>query len=133
MKMVGLNVASPPYFTVATKDSVEFTYVDPTPGTQCYVKYLMGDTTEMLNTPNAFDRKLYRCYGSSPGTAARKLVAVGAVALQFKYYDVNGNETSTLSAIKSFSIHLVMATPEAVHGVFPAAEWTYRFFPANIN
>ncbi len=133
MKMVGLNVPSTPYFSVVTPDSIEFTYVNPTTGLQIWVKYLLGDPLELASTPNGFDRKIYRCAGSSPGVAPRVLVATGAVALQFAYFNQGGNTTSSPSAVKSFSVHLVMATGEAVHDVFPAAEWTYRFFPSNIN
>ncbi len=132
MRMTGYNVTAP-YFSVAKPDTIEFTYYNPTLGSQRWVKYFMGDSLELLNTSNPNDRKLYRCDGTSPGTAARSAVANGAVTLKFSYYDATGATTSTLSSIKSFSVHLVMATGEATRGYYQAGEWTYRFFPSNIN
>ena len=132
MKMAGYNV-SPPYFTVAKPESIEFTYVNPSLGTQRWVKYLKGDSLELISTPNPNDRRLYRCDSTSPGIGVRKVVANGIVKLDFLYYDSLGNTTSTITSIKSFSVHIVMATGEVVNGFYPAGEWTYRFFPSNIN
>jgi hypothetical protein len=133
MRMVGYNVGSPPYFTVVSKDSIEFTYFSPSGG-QHWVKFVLGNTSELSNTSNPNDRRLYRCDGTSgAGSGVRKSVANGFVKMEFKYYDINGNETSTATAIKSFSVRIIMATGEAVNGLYPTGEWTYRFFPANIN
>ncbi len=133
MRMTGYNVAVPPYFSVATKDSIEFTYYNPTLAGQRWVKYVGGSTAELLNTRNPRDRKLYRCDSTSPGLGIRKAVANGLVTLEFSYYNSNGDATSTLSAITSFKVHLVIASGDSVNGIFPAGEWTYRFFPSNIN
>jgi hypothetical protein len=132
MMMVGYKV-SPPFFGVAKKDSIEFTYFNPSVGSQRWVKYALGDSLELSNTANPKDRRLYRCDGASAGTGVRKPVANGVVKMEFFYYDASGNETSTLSSITSFTVHIVMATGESVNGLYPASEWTYRFFPSNIN
>ncbi len=132
MRMVGYK-ESAPFFSVAKKDSIEFTYYNNSLGSQRWVKFLLGSTSELSNTTNPNDRKLYRCDGSSPGAGTRKLVANGAVKLEFKYFNATGDTTSNLSAITSFSVRIVMATGEQVNGLYPAGEWTYRFFPSNIN
>lgn len=134
MKMVGQNVSSP-YFNVATQDSIEFAFADPpTSSNKHWIKYVAGDTLELLNTPNRMDRKLYRSDSyPTAGTGTRSLLATGVVTLRFDYYDKDGKVPSDIDKIKSFSVHLVMATGERVNGFFPAGEWTNLFFPSNIK
>ncbi len=132
MKMTGYNVAAP-FFSVAKKDSIEFTDSNPSTGIQRWIKYVAGSTSELSGTSNPNDRKLYRCDSTSAGLGVRKLVANGVVKLEFTYFQSNGDTTSALASITSFSVHLIMATGEPLNGLYPASEWTYRFFPANIN
>jgi hypothetical protein len=120
-----------PYFTYISKDTIEVTYYEPSSATQKWVKYFAGDTTELSTTSNRRDRKLYRAKGAS-GSAA-SAIATGVDSLRFTYFDVNGDTAKTNAAVKSFSVYLVMATGEEVNGIYPASEWTYRFFPSSIN
>lgn len=135
--MVGFGVGGTS-FTTAKSDTIGFTFLDPTNGyTQTWIKYFMGDSLELYpTTPNPSDRILYRSIATgsgSPGAYTRKALANGAVKLVFSYYDASGTTTSTLSSIKSFKVYLIMATGDKVNNLYPTAEWTYRFFPPNIN
>jgi hypothetical protein len=132
MKMIGYNVSAP-FFTVATKDSIEFTYYNTTLGSQRWVKYRKGSPSELSSTTNPKDCRLYRADGASSGTATPQLLASGVVTMEYKYFNATGDTTTVPANIKSFSIHLVMATGEQVNGIYPAGEWYYRFFPTNIN
>jgi hypothetical protein len=138
MKKVGYRTSSTVNFNIATLDSIEFkcdttTIVSASPAI-CWIKYSAGTTSELLSTQNPNDRKLYRTVRLvSGGAGVRSLLATGVVTLQFAYYDYKGDVTSDVTKIISFSIRLVMATGEEVNGMFPQGEWTYRFFPANLN
>ena len=131
--LTGYNVSSP-FFTSAKIDTMELTYYDPSTLGQVWIKYFAGDTSEMSGSRNPRDKKLYRIRSTAgPGTGARTVAAVGLDSLRFDYFDQSGSATSTLTSIKSFTVYLVMASGEKVNGIYPAAEWNYRFFPSNIN
>ena len=132
MRMTGYNVSAP-YFTVAKKDSIEFTYYNTTLGSQRWVKYALGRTSELSSTPNPNDRKLYRIDGNASGTGPRTLLAVGVVKMEFKYFTSTGDTTSIPGSVTSFSVYLIMASGEMINSLFPQGEYTYRFFPSNIN
>ena len=134
--MVGYSPSPPlpssPYFTSATQDTIEITYYNPTYSNQRWVKYFLGNRSEMSSTSNPNDHRLYRADGTSPGSATPVVVASGVDSLKFKYFDGSGTPTSTKSSIKSFQVYLLMATGEKVNGIYPAGEWTYRFYPMNL-
>lgn len=122
----------PPYFSIASADTIEFVYSStqpPSAPSPWRVKYYLGPLSELSNTPNDSDRVLY----TSVNGGARIKVAVGAVRLKFQYFDNTGATTAVLSNIKSFSVDLVMASGDAVSGIYPASEWYCRFYPSNIN
>ncbi len=132
--LVGYQVASKPYFTSASQDIIEVSYVDPSSGSKTWVKYFAGSTSDLSATPNPRDRKLYRAAGIvGAGLAPPKSFANGVDSLKFTYYDSTGASTLINANIKSFSVYLVMATGDKVNGLYPSAQWTYRFFPPNIN
>jgi hypothetical protein len=124
-------------FTIASKDTIEFYYsstLPPSPAIVLRVRYFVGDTLELSNTPNPTDRVLYK----SVNGGTRTNVANGVVKLAFQYFDSTGAATANLSAIKSFSVDLIMASGEPIRGFsprkfYPSSEWYYRFFPTNIN
>lgn len=131
--MVGYQV-SPPYFTSASSDTIELTYKDPSTNAQTWVKYFAGPTSELVSTNNPYDRKLYKAQGGAgAGVATANAQANGVVKLNFTYFDSTGATTSIKNNIKSFSVYLVIASGDSVNHLYPSAEWTYRFFPSNIN
>ncbi len=124
-RSVGYNVSGTA-FTVATSDTIGF-YVSPTVN----VKYFAGSVSELsgpFGTPNPKDRRLYKYVNGvvSP-------VVNGVDSLSFTYFDVNGQPPASLDKIKSFSVYLVMGSGDMVNSIYPTSEWTYRFFPPNIN
>jgi hypothetical protein len=134
LEKVGYNWSGPPYFTIASKDTIEFYYnstLAPAPpsSSPVRVRYYLGSTLDLSKTPNPNDRILYKSVNG--GTPSK--VANGVVKLAFRYFDATGAVTTNLSAIKSFSVDLIMASGEAIGGFYPASEWNYRFFPTNIN
>lgn len=132
--LTGSGLTSGPYVTYASADTIEVTYGDPSNSfVQTWVKYFVGSTSELATTSNPNDRVLYRALGTSgPGSGIRKAVANGVTQLKFTYYDATGVQTWTTSSIKSFKVYLVMASGDKVNGIYPAAEWTYRFYPYSI-
>jgi len=137
LNLVGNNIASN-YFTYASQDTIEVCFQDPSNlNKPTWVKYFAGPTSELSATANPNDRKLYRAAGTvAAGTATPAVAAIGVSQLKFTYYDVSGNTLSApvnKSSIKSFKVYLVMASGDLINNVYPAAEWTFRFFPPNIN
>ncbi len=134
LEKVGYNWSGPPYFTVASKDTIELKYnsaLAPAPpsASPVIVRYFVGDTLELSNTPNPNDRILKKSVNGGTPTN----VANGVVKLAFQYFDSTGAATTNLSAIKSFSVDLIMGSGEPIRGFYPSSEWYYRFFPTNIN
>ncbi len=134
LEKVGYNWSGPPFFTVASTDTIEFYYnatLAPAPASSSPVKvrYFLGSTSDLSNTPNPNDRVLYKSVNGGTPTN----VANGVVKLAFQYYDLTGVTTTNLNAIKSFSVDLIMASGEPIGGIYPSSEWYYRFFPTNIN
>jgi hypothetical protein len=118
---VGYNwTAGPPYFTVASADTIEFVY----------------SSTQPPNTPSQWKVKFYVnnrvLYKRINGGAAAS-VATGVAKLKFRYFDNTGASTAILNNIRSFNVDLVMASSDQINGVYPASEWSYHFFPSNIN
>lgn len=138
MKKAGYRTSATTNFNIASPDSIEFlcdttTIVSATP-VVCWIKYSVGSTSELSGTANPNDRKLYRTVRlASGGTGVRSLVAIGVVKLNFTYLENNGNVTSDVTKVKSFSVNLVMASGELVNGLYPQAQWTYHFFPTNLS
>lgn len=129
---VGYNFSGPPFFSYASADTIAFSYslaLSPASSSPISVRYYLGSTTELSSTPNPNDRILYRSVNGGPGTN----VARGVTRLKFKYFDVNGQSTTSLNNIKSFSVDLMMASPDSVNRIYPASERSYRFFPVSIN
>jgi hypothetical protein len=130
---VGYNwTGGPPYFSVASADTIEFVYSSTQPPnfpSPWRVKFFLGNTLDLINTANPNDRVLYKKINGGGSIS----VANGVVQLKFQYFDATGSSTAILSNIKSFSVDLVMASGDAVNGLYPASEWYYRFFPSNIN
>jgi len=126
----GYNMGAPPYLTIATKDTIEVCYkADPPPaypaGSPTRTKFYAGSASEMASTTNPRDRILYKAVNGGPPS----VVAKGLDSLRFRYYDATGTQTAVLGNIRSFSVYLVMAMGEKVNGIYPAAEWSQRFFP----
>ena len=118
---VGYNWTSgPPYFSVASQDTIEFVY----------------SSTQPPNSPSQWKVKFYASNGvlyKRINGGSQITVAKGISRLKFYYFDNTGVATTTMSNIKSFTVDLVMASGNAVNGVYPASEWSYHFFPSNIN
>ena len=129
------NQVSSGYLTSGSSSTIiEVCYVDPSNNTKTWVKYFAGTISELSETVNPRDRKLYRGAGIvGAGLATPLLLAKGVDSLKFTYYNLAGAQTAYKDSIKSFSVYLVMATGDKVNGLYPSAQWTYRFFPSNIN
>jgi hypothetical protein len=135
LEKVGYNWSVSPCFSIASKDTIEFSYnsaLAPASSssslTQWRVRYFLGDTLQLSNTPNPNDRVLYKSVNGGTNTK----VANGVVKLAFQYFDSTGTATANLSAIKSFSVDLIMASGEPIRGFsprqfYPSSEWYYRF------
>ena len=136
LNLVGRGVSSN-YFSYASQDTIGVSYIDPSTGSQTWARYFAGSTSELSNTSNPNDRKLYWAVGTGgAGVATPAVLANGVVKLQFTYYDTTGATLSApvnTSKIKSFKVYLVMASGDKVNNLYPAAEWTFRFYPPNIN
>jgi hypothetical protein len=130
--MVG-NQVSFNYFTYASPDTIEVCYVDPSTAIKTWVKYFAGPKSELSKTSNPRDRILYRAAGTAgAGLAAPVRETTGVDSLLFVYYKSDGTTTTDKTQIKSFRVYLVLATGDKVNSIYPAAEWTCRFFPMNI-
>jgi hypothetical protein len=121
MEKVGYNWSvGPPYFSVASADTIEFVYSSTQPPNASSAWRVNFYTNNGV---------LYKIVNGGSPTA----VASGVAQLKFKYFDNTGASTTVLSNIKSFSVDLIMASSDKVNGVYPASEWSCRFFPVNIN
>jgi hypothetical protein len=126
----GFNMGGPPYISVASADTIEVCYNSiPPPAypvvTPTKVKFYTGPRSELSSTANPNDRILYKSVnGGSP-----LVVAKGVTSLKFVYYNSSGNTTSNTLYIKSFSVDLIMAGPDLINNIYPAAEWNTRLAP----
>ena len=133
----GLGVAPGTAFRDAMPNKIKFDGDLDNNGTPETIYYYYGSTSQLTNTPNPNDKKLYRQIGS--GTPLN--IANGVTQCIFTYYDVNGIQTFTKSAIKSFSINIIMQDGwltvkswkdgfEAI--TYPSSYWEQSFFPLNL-
>ncbi|HEY6950982.1 MAG TPA: hypothetical protein VI758_01175 [Bacteroidota bacterium] len=130
LEKAGYNMAGPPYITSAAVDTIEVCYQVPPPpaypaGAPTRVKFYAGPASELASTANPSDRILYK----SVNGGVPSVVAKGVVGLSFQYFDANGNSTTNVNNIRSFSVDLIMAAGEKVNLIYPTAEWNTRFFP----
>jgi hypothetical protein len=126
----GFNMGGPPYVSVASADTIEVCYnAIPPPaypvGIATKVKFFTGPKSELSSTANPNDRILYKSINSGVPT----VVAKGVTRLNFVYYTSTGTTTTSTSLIRSFSVDLVMAGPNLVNNIYPAAEWNTRLAP----
>ena len=97
-------------------------------GTLETIRYYMGSTSELSNTTNPDDRKLYRQINS--GTPLN--VANGITKFVVTYFDQYGIATTYASKVKMFSISLIMQDGSPVDGKYPSTFWQQSFFPPNL-
>jgi len=92
------------YITTADSNRITFISDHDNNGTRDSISYFTGDTTEVTETPNPHDRRLYRVVN----TKSPQIISVGLTRLHFSYYDSTGNVTSIRKNIKSVSFELEM-------------------------
>jgi len=133
----GLNVAPTTAFREATSVKIKFDGDLNNDGIPETIYYYYGLASELSNTPNPNDKKLYRQIGSETPLN----IANGVTKCIFTYYNTSGIQTSTKSEIKSFSINVVMEDGSLTikswkNGTevvtYPASYWEQSFFPPNL-
>ncbi len=124
----GYNVPVGTAFVDAKEDKITFKGDLNNDGTAETIAYYYGSKTELSNTPNPEDRKLYRQIGS--GTPLN--VANGITKCVFTYYNNSGVATTTKSEIKSFSISVTMQDGAPIDNRYPSTYWEQSFFPPNL-
>lgn len=126
---IGYNVGVTPFFLAVDTSSITFLSDVDNNAVFDTVRYYIGNTSELSQTPNPRDRVLYRRINASqPYT-----VSAGVTRFYLKYYDSAGKQTSDLFLIVSVNVEL-----EVEHGsltyndVYPNARWQRRIFPVNM-
>lgn len=126
----GYNISNPPYISFAGTDTIEVCYNRMPPpaypgGIDTTVRFFTGSRSELSSTANPNDRILYKSVNSGVPT----VVAKGVTSLTFVYYTSTGSTTTNTALIRSFSVDLIMAGPDKVNNIYPAAEWNMRLTP----
>jgi hypothetical protein len=128
LRYIGYNLSSGNAFLTADTSQVKFVGDTDNNGTVDTVYFYLGAVSEMSGTANPNDRIIYRQTNS--GTPVE--CGHGVTQLSLKYYNSVGNETSTLSAIRSLSIKLVVEGDVLVNNYYPTSIWETYYFPTNI-
>jgi len=125
----GLNVTpGTSSFLVAKPNQMEFYGDLDGDGTPETIYYYVGPQSELSNTVNPNDRKLYRQING--GTSLN--VANGITTCAFTYYDQNGLVTTSPSLVKMFTVKMTMQDGAPVDSLYPSTYWEQSFFPPNL-
>jgi hypothetical protein len=101
------------------------------------ITYSYGATSELANTINPNDRKLYRQVGGE--TVLN--IANGITKCVFTYYNASGVQTTDKTQVKMFSISLILqdgslrveSWKDGVQIItYPTSYWEQSFFPSNL-
>ncbi|MDP2303262.1 MAG: hypothetical protein Q8N03_12655 [Ignavibacteria bacterium] len=92
------------------------------------VTYSLGDSLQVLSTPNPRDKILSRIVNgdSLPNPS------LGLVDIVFKYKNINGIETGTLSEIRFIEVEIWVEAPYLIDGRYPFTYWQMKIYPRNI-
>ncbi|GJQ32443.1 MAG: hypothetical protein HBSAPP04_12820 [Ignavibacteriaceae bacterium] len=93
------------------------------------VKYYLGQTSELSNTPNPNDKPLYRVLNAATPVASNW----GVTSMKFSYYDSLGNETTYRSKIRSFKIKLQIMSAFQYDGKYTYSSWEKLYKPRNLR
>ena len=127
-EVAGLNVTPGTAFLEAKPNQMKFYGDIDGDGTPETIYYYVGPQSELSNTVNPNDRKLYRQING--GTSLN--VANGITTCVFTYYDQNGAVTTTKSLVKMFTVKMTMQDGAPVDSVYPSTYWEQSFFPSNL-
>ncbi len=88
------------------------------------LRYFLGPTSELTNTPNPRDRFLYRVVNSQPPKSSN----VGITEFRLTYYDALGDTIKTMPVsnpgqIHSIQIDIQVENLEAADSVYTVAFW----------
>lgn len=129
LTQVGYNVSSAPALRVAKADEINFLADIDNNATVDTVHYRLGPTSELSETENPNDRKLYRKVNSGEWFD----LSSGIRTLNLQYFDGSGMLDNDLSDIRSIFVKVVMENGYAIDGVYPSSYWQSRVFPRNIK
>jgi hypothetical protein len=93
------------------------------------IKYILGSLSSAAHTPNPNDRVLLRIIGND----STKVASSGLTKFKLKYYDVNGNATTTPVFIKSISLEVRYESDATVKDHYPFFEKSVLIKPRNLN
>ena len=127
-EVAGFNVTPGTAFLMAKPNQMKFSGDLDGDGTPETIYYYVGPQSELSNTVNPNDRKLYRQING--GTSLN--VANGITTCVFTYYDQNGIATTTLSSVKMFTVKMTMQDGAPVDSLYPSTYWEQSFFPPNL-
>jgi hypothetical protein len=92
------------------------------------VTYSLGDSLQVMSTPNPRDKILSRIVNGD-STANPSL---GLVNLVFTYKNNNGTVTSTLADIRFVEVEIWVEAPYLIDGRYPFTYWQMKINPRNI-
>ena len=115
-------------FSVADSNNMAY-YLDlDANGITDSVRYFLGGTNTAAGTPNPRDRILYRIENGQPQIDA----ALGVTDFKLKYYDVNGNETTVLTDIKTIEVTLELESTLPYDEEFSTFYWRKKITPQSL-
>ena len=124
----GLTVPTGTAFLIAVPNQIKFKGDIDGDGIAETVYYYYGPASELSNTPNPNDKKLYRQIdGGIPLN-----IANGVTKCIFTYYNGTGSQTTDMTQIKMFSISVIMQDGTPINDKYPASYWEQSFFPLNL-
>lgn len=92
------------------------------------VTYSLGDSLQVMSTPNPRDKILSRIVnGDSLANPS-----LGLVDIVFKYKNISGIETGTLSEIRFIEVEIWVEAPYLIDGRYPFTYWQMKIYPRNI-
>ncbi len=127
IRQIGHHVTSTP-FLIADTAQVKFLADIDNSGVVDTIYYYLGPTSELSQTENPNDRKMYRVLNNGQ----RYDCGSGVTRLQFQYSDSTGSPTANLSLIKSVNVKLWMELGYTIDGKYPSAYCEANIFPPNL-
>jgi len=133
----GLNVTPGTAFLDALSTKIRFKGDLDSDGTPETIYYYYGSASELSNTVNPSDKKLYRQINSETPLN----IANGITKCVFTYYNASGVQTTDKTQIKMFSVSAIMQDGSLQVESwkdgnqiisYPASYWEQSFFPSNL-
>lgn len=129
---IGLGINDPmvAIFTETDPTEVTFKLDSDSNGTLETMRYYLSTTTETnaLKTANPNDKVLYRVVNGG----APQIVANGLTAFKIQYFNSDGAETATMSAIRALVVSMTVESNFGADTAYPKLFWQGRITPPSL-